>query len=396
MGLADPATQQTAPDATPSAELVLANARVVTPERVLRGAVQARDGAIADISEGASVPAGAVDCDGDFVIPGLVELHTDNLERHLHPRPGVDWPRRAAVAAHDAEFASAGATTVLDAMRLGSMRDEPLARNAAEAIEALEQLRALDLLRADHHLHLRCELTSPALIEDFDAIGDAERLRLISIMDHTPGQRQFVSLDQYILYYRETKGFTDAELERHITEAQALQARHGAPNLEALVARAAGSRFTVASHDDATAEHVAESAALGARIAEFPTTFEAARASRAAGLRILMGAPNVLRGKSHSGNVSAMELAREGLVDILSSDYAPASLLLAAFKLAEDIEGWSLPRAIACVTRNPAESVGLTDRGALAVGLRADLSRIYHVERLCVTRSLWREGRRVL
>ena len=377
-------------------ELILANAIVVTPERAFRGAVRARDGRIAEISEGGGVPAGAIDCEGDVLIPGLVELHTDNLERHLHPRPGVDWPRRAAVAAHDAEFASAGATTVLDALRLGSVTGEPLARYAAEALEAIGQLRALDLLRADHFIHLRCELTAPGLIADFDAIHGEDRLRLISIMDHTPGQRQFASLDQYVLYYREKKGLTEAQLEAHIAEAKALQAAHGAPNLAALVARMQGARFAVASHDDATVEHVAESAALGAGVAEFPTTFEAARASRAAGMRILMGAPNVLRGMSHSGNVSAIDLAREGLVDILSSDYAPASLMLAAFKLAEDVEGWSLPRAIACVTRNPAEAVGLDDRGAIEIGRRADLARVYHVERLCVTRRLWRAGRQVL
>ena len=383
------------PPAAP-AETILANAVIVAPDRTFHGAVRVRDGAIADISEGASVPAGAVDCEGDYLIPGLVELHTDNLERHLHPRPGVDWPRRAAVAAHDAEFASAGATTVLDALRLGSVTGEPLARYAAEALEAIGQLRALDLLRADHFIHLRCELSAPDLIADFDAIHGEDRLRLISIMDHTPGQRQFASLDQYVLYYRDKKGFTEAQLEAHIAEAKALQAAHGAPNLAALTERMHGARFAVASHDDATPEHVAESAALGAGVAEFPTTLDAARASRAAGMRILMGAPNVLRGKSHSGNVSALELAREGLVDILSSDYAPASLMLAAFKLAEDVEGWTLPRAIACVTRNPAEAVGLDDRGAIEIGRRADLARVYHVERLCVTRGLWRAGRQVL
>jgi alpha-D-ribose 1-methylphosphonate 5-triphosphate diphosphatase len=152
----------------------------------------------------------------------------------------------------------------------------------------------------------------------------------------------------------------------------------------------------VASHDDATADHVAESRAVGATIAEFPTTMEAARASRQAGMTVLMGAPNLLRGFSHSGNVSAMDMAAEGLVDVLSSDYAPASLMLAAFKLAEDSDAYDLPRAIATVTLNPAEAVGLHDRGRIAVGARADLARVYHVERLNVVRSLWREGRRVM
>jgi alpha-D-ribose 1-methylphosphonate 5-triphosphate diphosphatase len=123
---------------------------------------------------------------------------------------------------------------------------------------------------------------------------------------------------------------------------------------------------------------------------------EAARASRAGGMKVIMGAPNVLRGQSHSGNVSAMAMAAEGLVDILSSDYAPASLMLAAFKLAEEAEPYDLPRAIATVTATPAAAVGLTDRGRIEPGLRADLARVFHVERLCVVRGLWREGVRVM
>jgi alpha-D-ribose 1-methylphosphonate 5-triphosphate diphosphatase len=380
-----------------SADLVIANARVVTPDAVVHGAVQIRDGLIADISAGATIPPGAVDCEGDYLIPGLVELHTDNLERHLRPRPGVHWPRRAAMAAHDGEFAAVGATTVLDALRVGTVDDQySLGDYAVEAAEAADQLRALDLLRCDHFIHLRCELTSPTLIEEYDRIGGDPRLRLISVMDHTPGQRQFARLEKYVEYYQEKRGYSDEQMAAFIDEARLLQETHGLPNRGALAKRIREGRFAVASHDDATAEHVAESIAVGATIAEFPTTFEAARESRAKGLKVLIGAPNLLRGTSHSGNVSAMALAAEGLVDILSSDYAPASLMLAAFKMAEDVEAYDLPAAIACVTRTPALAVGLTDRGAIAPGLRADLARVYHVERLCVTRALWRQGARVL
>ena len=379
-----------------SSETVLANAIVVTPDAAFPGAVQIRDGVISDIGKGASVPAGAVDCDGDYLIPGLVELHTDNLERHLHPRPGVHWPRRAAVAAHDGEFASVGATTVLDALRVGSISEEPLGDYARDAAEATAQLREIGLLRADHYIHLRCELTSPRLLDEFAMVGKDTRVRLISIMDHTPGQRQFADIDRYIEYYQGKKGYTDAQMKAFMERARRVQREFGAPNRAALGEIARNGAFAVASHDDATAEHVSESLGMGATIAEFPTTAEAARASRETGLKVLMGAPNVLRGLSHSGNVSALDLAEDGLVDILSSDYAPASLLLAAFKLAEEVEAYDLPRAIACITRTPAEAVGLHDRGALKPGLRADLARVYHVERLCVVRGLWREGQRVL
>jgi alpha-D-ribose 1-methylphosphonate 5-triphosphate diphosphatase len=377
-------------------ERVLANARIVAPDRAFLGAVRLRDGLIADISEGASVPAGAEDCEGDFLLPGLVELHTDNLERHLHPRPGVDWPRRAAVAAHDGEFAAAGCATVLDALRIGAMGDGALNLYAKEAAQAAADLRDLGLLRAEHFIHLRCELTAENLIEEYDAVADDPRIRLISVMDHTPGQRQFEKVEKYVEYYQTKRNFDDEEMAAFMSRARALQVAHAVPNRAALAERARAGGFAIASHDDANAAHVAESVEIGATIAEFPTTTAAARASREAGMKTIMGAPNLLRGRSHSGNVSAMELAEEGLVDILSSDYAPASLLLAAFKLAEEVEAYDLPAAIACVTRTPAEAVGLTDRGAIEIGRRADLARIYHVERLCVVRSLWREGRRVL
>ena len=381
------------------AELVLANARIVTRDEIIHGAVKVVNGRIVDVSSGATKVSGAEDCDGDFLIPGLVELHTDNLERHLQPRPGVDWPRRAAVAAHDGEFVSVGVTTIFDALRVGSIKEETIGNYAPQAVEAIRKLAELGLLKADHRVHLRCEICSPHLIREFDSVSLDGRpdplIGLISIMDHTPGQRQFADISKLKEYYQGKHGWTDERMGAFVIEAKRLQEEWSAPNVAALVARAQESAFAVASHDDATAAHVDESVRLGASVAEFPTTLEAARASREAGLKVLMGAPNVLRGLSHSGNVSAMALARDGLVDILSSDYAPAALMLAAFKLADETD-YGLPRAIACVTRTPALAVGMTDRGEIAPGLRADLARVYRAERLCVTRAAWREGVRIM
>jgi alpha-D-ribose 1-methylphosphonate 5-triphosphate diphosphatase len=377
-------------------EVIIANAHIVTPDRAFLGHVRVVDGLIEDIGEGSSVPAGAIDLGGDFLLPGLVELHTDNLERHLHPRPGVDWPRRAALVAHDGEFASAGATTVLDALRVGSMGDGALNLYAKEAEEAADDLRALGLLRAEHFIHLRCELTADNVIEEFDAIAGNPRVRLISVMDHTPGQRQFEDVTQYVKYYKNKRKLDEEGMAAFMKNARRLQLKNAVPNRAALGTRARAGAFAVASHDDARPEHVAESLEMGATLAEFPTTLAAARASREAGLKVIMGAPNLLRGFSHSGNVAAGTLAEDGLLDILSSDYAPASLMLAAFKLAEEVEAYDLPRAIATVSKTPAEAVGLSDRGAIEVGRRADLARVYHVERLCVVRALWREGKRVM
>ncbi|MCI4661345.1 MAG: alpha-D-ribose 1-methylphosphonate 5-triphosphate diphosphatase [Neomegalonema sp.] len=379
-----------------SDEIVLTNAHIVTREAVIDGSVLIRGGLIADVSAGRSTAAGAIDCEGDFVLPGLVELHTDNLERHLQPRPGVEWPRRAAVAAHDGEFVSVGVTTIFDALRVGTMSAESISDYAHEAAEAAQKLREHGLLKADHYIHLRCEICSPNLLPEFDNVGLDPRLRMISVMDHTPGQRQFAKEEKLREYYQGKKGMSDAQLDAFIAEAKRLQVEWAPGNLSALIERvgAAGHQIAIASHDDATQAHVEDSAGLGATIAEFPTTLEAARASRAKGMAILMGAPNVLRGFSHSGNVSAMDLAHEGLVDILSSDYAPASLMLAAFKMAEETD-YTLPQAVATVSAIPAEVTGLTDRGVIAPGRKADLVRVYRAERLCVTRSAWRDGKRV-
>ena len=385
------------------AETILTNARIVTPEAVIEGSVQVKDGRIADVSPNRSAAPGAIDCEGDYLLPGLVELHTDNLERHLSPRPGVDWPRRAALAAHDGEFVSVGVSTVVDALRVGSMREEGLGNYAPAVVEAIHALQNLNLLRADHYLHLRCEICSPKLVEEFDSVAHPQGaatpheplLRLISLMDHTPGQRQFANIDKLRQYYQGKNGWSDERMEAFIIEAKVLQEEWAAPNLAALKARSDAGAYAVASHDDATEQHVADSLHAGAAIAEFPTTLEAARASQNAGLKVLMGAPNILRGLSHSGNVSAMDLAQDGLVDILSSDYAPAALMLGAFKLAEETD-YGLPKAIATVTATPAAAIGLTDRGAIRPGLRADLARVYRAERLCVTRAVWREGKRVM
>ena len=152
---------------------------------------------------------------------------------------------------------------------------------------------------------------------------------------------------------------------------------------------------TVASHDDATLAHVEEAKGFGVRLAEFPTSVEAARASHDAGMAVLMGAPNVVRGKSHSGNIAARDLAQQGVLDVLSSDYVPFSLIYAPFILADSAIGISLPQAIRMVTATPAGAVGLDDRGSITVGKRADLLRVRRNTGVPVVRSVWREGRRV-
>ncbi|KNG94457.1 phosphonate metabolism protein PhnM [Pseudaestuariivita atlantica] len=382
-------------DNAPVASLCLANARLVLADAVVHGSVRIESGVISEILAGAHVPEGAVDCEGDHLIPGLIELHTDNLERHIEPRPEVDWPHLPALLAHDGELASTGITTVFDAMRVGSIQHSTT-RYGAYARQLANELlaaRAAGVLKISHFLHLRAEICSETLLEEMEDFGAEDRVGIVSLMDHTPGQRQFRDMGAMKTYLTKKRSMTDADFEAHVAHLRGLQDRHGVAHEAGAVREAQRYGAVLASHDDTTAAQVATSHANGVGFAEFPTTVEAAEACHARGIAVMMGAPNIIRGASHSGNVSAADLARAGRLDIISSDYVPSALLLSAFRLAE-IWG-DLPRAIACVTSNPARAVRLGDRGSLRPGLRGDVVRVRHVAGTPVVRGVWSRGARV-
>ena len=375
-------------------ETVLTNARIVLPTEIMTGSVLIRDGLIADV-DGSRARTGE-DMEGDFLIPGLVELHTDHLESHHSPRPGVVWNPIAALQAHDTQVAGSGITTVFDCLRLGTDEDGGFAKGEMRTIaDAIETASGEDRLRASHLIHLRCEVSSSDVLEQFEDFRSDRYVKLASLMDHAPGQRQFQTLDQYILYYKKKRGLTDAEFEGFMARRIAESDRYAAPHRKALAGACHELGIAIASHDDATVEHVEESKAFGVRLAEFPTSMEAAEASHGAGMAVLMGAPNVVRGKSHSGNISAKTLADAGVLDVLSSDYVPFSLIHAPFLLADEEGGMTLPQSIRLVTATPAAAVGLSDRGRIAKGLRADLVRVRRPAGIPVVRSVWREGRRI-
>ena len=377
-------------------DVILANATLVLPTEVRRGSLLMRDGCIAEIGTGTAVPAGATDCGGDLVMPGLVELHTDNLERHIEPRPKVDWPHAAAIIAHDGELASVGITTVFDALRVGSVVSKAKG-NYGEYARALADeilgLRAAGALRISHFLHLRAEKCSETLVEEMAKFGPADRVGIVSLMDHTPGQRQFRDLTSLKHYVMGKHGYSIDEFEGHVASQKELSARMGALHEATAVAEARRYGAVLASHDDTTEDDVAQSHAHGAGFAEFPTTEEAARACRAAGIAVMMGAPNLIRGGSHSGNVAAKALAEADLLDIVSSDYVPSALLSAALMLG-DIWG-DLSRGVATVTRAPAAAAGLADRGHLDVGARADVIRVARIAGAAPVRGVWVQGVRV-
>nr|WP_321511423.1 alpha-D-ribose 1-methylphosphonate 5-triphosphate diphosphatase [uncultured Celeribacter sp.] len=376
--------------------LTFTNARIVLETEVIQGTLRVEEGKITDVSQGGTATE-AVDFEGDLLIPGLIELHTDNLERHMEPRPRVDWPHAAAILAHDAELASVGITTVFDAMRVGSLsraEDGNGYRKYARSLSReVMHLRDLGALKISHFLHLRAEICTETLEEELAEFGPEDRVGLLSLMDHTPGQRQFRDLSKLKTYVQKKRGMNDAEFDAHVAHLLELRDTYGDRHEEVAVHEARRLGAVLASHDDTTAEHVEVSRRNGVRVAEFPTTVEAAQACRLHGIAVMMGAPNLIRGGSHSGNVAAHDLAQRGLLDIVSSDYVPSALMSSAFLLADLWD--DLPRAIATVSATPAQSVGLMDRGRIAAGLHADLVRVRRLEGTPVVRGVWSHGRQV-
>ena len=380
-----------------STESIFTNARVVTATEEFDGTVVVRDGRIAEVTHRRSHAAGANDLAGDYLLPGLVELHTDNLEKHFAPRPGVKWPSIPALMAHDTQIAAAAITTVFDSLALGDVRgDTDRVRNKERMIEAICAASERRLTRADHRLHLRCEIVAEDAVETVDRWIDLPLVGLVSINDHTPGQRQFLDPEKLRLYHTKKFGMSNDEFEVFRVRSIALHAKNAVRHRSEIVARARARALPIASHDDATAEHVREAVQNGMTIAEFPTTQEAADASHEAGLAVLVGAPNLVLGGSHSGNIAAIDLIASGRADILSSDYVPASLLEGVFKLPQSGVGISLPQAVRLASLNPARAVGLGDRGEIAPTKRADLARVRMVEGAPVVRGVWREGERVV
>lgn len=375
-------------------ETILTNATLILADRVTPGSIVLRDGRIAAIDTAPTAVPGATDLEGDYLLPGVVDVHTDNLERQVQPRAGARWPSRSAMIAHDAQCAAAGVTTVFDALCLGDLGfDSERIETFHNGVADLDALAGTGLLKADHFLHLRCELPAPDMPGLVDPVADHPLVRMVSLMDHSPGVGQYRDLPRY-RQMRARSGMGADEIDRRIAHLVDQRDRLSDKHRRWLLDRVAARALPLASHDDWDVAEVERNRADGLTISEFPVCREAAQAARDAGMEIIAGAPNIVRGGSHSGNVAAAELVRAGLVDAFASDYVPASLVEAAFICAETT-GITLPESVALVTDRPARMVGLHDRGRIEPGLRADLVRVRVHEGQPVVRQVWREGARV-
>ncbi|MBE9376533.1 alpha-D-ribose 1-methylphosphonate 5-triphosphate diphosphatase [Saccharopolyspora sp. HNM0983] len=378
------------------ADYVLGHVRAVLPDRVAEDSrIVVRDGRIAAVED--HPPGAGCDADGDgaLCLPGLVDVHSDALERERAPRPAALLPWDFAVLSLEAKLAAAGVTTAFH----GAAFQHKTARGTERTIGTAEELCAAVQRRrdgpVDHRLLLRLDVRSvggaKALERQLDSLPGTT---LVSHEDHTPGIGQYVDRTRMEEYLVGADGMSPQQAEQHVTDMVAERgslAELRDENLAWLGALARRERIRLLGHDPESAAEIVALRTRGGAVAEFPTTVDAAEAAREHGLPVVAGAPNVLRGNSHSGNVSAAGLVSRGLVTALASDYLPSGLLGAVWRLAAET---GLARAVRLVTGGPAEVAGLDDRGALRSGLRADLVLVESGGRWPVVRDVLPGGAR--
>ncbi|MDH2347772.1 alpha-D-ribose 1-methylphosphonate 5-triphosphate diphosphatase [Bradyrhizobium sp. SSUT77] len=373
--------------------LVFTNARIVTETEIVTGAVRVEADLISSIGRESGGAALEVDCAGDFLLPGVIDVHTDHLEKHAMPRARVFWPMAPAALVYDAVIAAAGITTVFDSLCIGAAGKPYRKKLLHKMIEGIQTAREAGLLRAEHLLHLRCDILDPDLDQDLKRYIDEPTLRFITILDDSAARH---SDDYYRRVQRERGPVSDREVEERLRASLANDSIIAAQTRRWVVQLAQRRGIPVANHDDSRASHIDEAVQLGMSILEFAITNDAADAAHSAGITLIAGAPNVVNGGSHFGNVSAADLVLRGMATILCSDYVPASLVQAAFILAQREGGPSLPKAIATISANPARAFGLSDRGVLAPGRRADIVRVSLIDQVPVVKAVWRQGQRVI
>lgn len=371
----------------------MTNARIVLADTIIEnGSLLIEDGYITQIDPESVCNAKTINLQGKLLMPGMVDLHCDALEKEVEPRPNVHFPLDFACAQADKRNAAAGITTVYHALSFA--HEELGVRNnemAAEVARAVNRWQPHALV--DNRVHCRYEITDETGLPILKQLLNEDAMHMISMMDHTPGQGQFKDLSAYHDYLTRTYKKTADEI-NDIIERKIAAASDAYFRMEDLALAAHAANISVASHDDDSAERIETMREVKADISEFPITPEAARAAKDAGMWTIFGAPNILRGKSQSGSMKAIEAIHAGLADCLCADYAPASLLVAVFRIPE-LSDLDLTAAIRLVTLNPARAAKLDDRGEIAVGKRADLIAVSEPGGLPQVTDVWSGGDKV-
>lgn len=365
----------------------LSDAALVLPDRVVpRGALRLEEGRIAEIRE--APVAGGVGAEGHTVFAGFVDMHGDMIEQELEPRAGVDFPMAVALNALDARLAAAGVTTAYASVSFSrGVRDGERRSfsHTSGVIRALHAARAA--ARVDHRIHARFDITFDDAVGVLRGLLDDGQVDLVSLMDHTPGQGQYRNLEVHIRNKAAHHGISETDARQMVSNAIAIRSRPQEvllSNMRMVARMCRDHGVPLASHDDDTEAKATLMADLGAVIAEFPVTLEAAEVAARRGMMTAMGAPNAMRGESYSGNLSARDAHAAGLLSILATDYHPAAILPAIRALAGDGPD-GLAGAARLASTNPARALGLADRGALAPGLSADLVVVDARDRVAAT-----------
>lgn len=368
----------------------LSNARLALADEVIDdAAVLLEDGVIRAVNPDSAGDAEEHNLNGNLLMPGMIDLHCDALEKEVEPRPGVHFPLDFACAQADKRNAAAGITTIYHALSFAA--DELGVRNnqfAADIARAVHDWQPHALV--DNRVHCRYEITDQGGLPILQTLLEEQAMHLVSMMDHTPGQGQFKDLAAFRNYltrtYKKTADEVDVIVERKLAAAEGAFER-----MQMLAASAHAAGISVASHDDDCAERVDTMKSIGADISEFPITLDAARAAKESGMATIYGAPNILRGGSQSGSMKAIDAIHHQVADCLCADYAPAALIVAVHKIPE-LSELDLAAAIRLVTLNPAKAAQLGDRGEIAVGKRADLICIEQPGGLPQVAATWSHG----
>ena len=378
-------------------QILLTDAHVVLREQVIEhGWVLIEDELITGYGHAHTRPQHAAqvyNVAGNYVLPGVIDLHCDAIEKQIQPRPGVIIDESVAFYTTDRILACSGITTELHSLSLDDaefgVRNEEFVRNF------IAQIASADQRIVNHLVHCRVEVSSERGVTSLAQVIDSPYLKLVSIMDHSPGQGQYPTDESFRYYVAKTTGRNDAEIDAIIQKKHAL--RESIPQrVQEVIQLAHAHHIPLATHDDDTAAKVHDWVAQGIRISEFPTTMEAATAAHQHAMLVGMGAPNVLRGKSSGGNLSAIEAVKAGVVDWLCSDYYPAAMIPAAFKLAE-LKLCSLADAINLITYNPAQAIGVEHAvGSIQLGLQADLVVVAKHHHTPIVKQVYVHGRQVM
>jgi len=364
----------------------LSDVTLVLPDRVQSGAIRITNGRIAEITH--TPMQGGIDGRGHTVFAGFIDMHGDMIEQELEPRARVDFPMSVALNALDARLAASGVTTAYASVSFSRGAHQGERRSYEHTSCVIRALHAArDGCRVDHRIHARFDITFDNAVGVLAQLLDDGQVDLVSLMDHTPGQGQYRNLETHIRNKAADFGIPETEARQQIASTLAERFRPQEvllANMQRVARMCRDHGIAIASHDDDTPQKARLMADLGAVIAEFPVTLEAAQAAVEYGMMTAMGAPNAMRGQSYSGNLSARTAHCAGLLSILAADYHPAAFLPAIRSLAQtDPEG--LAGAARLATVNPARALGLEDRGALLPGKRADLVVVDPSDRVALT-----------